>query len=97
MAKKKKEEYGYVLVMTDSGPTFVTKTNNWERTAEWHKDEKPLEMTKDDAQFLAMALTLNGHSAFPVIMTYKQDHQPYRYEVGEFAWKFNEDVPEEDR
>ena len=97
MAKKKKEEHAYVLVMADWGPTFVTKTDNWERTAEWQRDEKPLEMTMDDAQYLAMGLTLNGHLAFTVVQTYKQDNQPYRYDVGKFKWEFNEDVAEEEK
>lgn len=97
MARKKKEEHAYVLVMTDWGPTFVTKTDNWERTAEWKRDEKPLEMSKDDAQFLAMGLTVNGHLAFPVVQTYEQNYHPYRYDVGRFKWISNEDVPEEEK
>lgn len=91
MAKKKKEEFAYVLVMTGYGPVFVTSVNNRDRTAEWNKDKKPMKMLdKDDAQYLAMALTVNGHSAYAVIQTYEQTTQPYRYEVGEFEWKYVE-------
>lgn len=87
MAKKK--EYGYVLVMTEKGPVFVTKVNNADRTAEWNKLEKPYSMSKENAQFLAKALTLNGNSAYPVIIDYEQSYQPYRYDVGDFEWVKN--------
>ena len=85
MAKKK--EYWKVLVMTNNGAVFVTKTNNWERTAEWNKKEKPLDFTKADAQYLAMGLTMNGHLAFATCNTWDMDKQPYRYEEGNFYWR----------
>ena len=87
MAQKKKKEYWYVLVMSNNGAVFVTETNNWERTARWDKDKKPMAFTKSDAQFLSMALTMNGHLAYAVGDTWEHDTQPYRYEVGSFYWR----------
>ena len=87
MAKKKVEEYCKVIVMTDNGAVFVTEVNNWERTAKWEKDKKPLNLTKDDAQYLAMGLTMNGHLAFATCDRYDMDKQPYRYETGNFYWR----------
>jgi hypothetical protein len=66
--------------MTQKGPVFVTETNNWERTARWDKDKKPMDFTKGDAEFLAPALTINGNLAFTVVSNYKIEHQPYNYE-----------------
>lgn len=85
MAKKK--EYWYVLVMTKNGAVFVTETNNWERTAKWEKEKKPMKFTKDDAQYLAMALTMNSHLAYAVSDTWEHKQQPYRYENGSFYWR----------
>lgn len=90
MAKKK--EYWYVLVMTRNGAVFVTETNNWERTAKWEKDKKPMLFTKDDAQYLAMGLTLNGHLSYPIGQTYENDRQPYNYEYGSFYWRKKKNV-----
>ena len=55
MANKKKE-YWYVIVMSRNGAVFVTETNNWQRTARWDKDKKPISFTKSDAQYLALGL-----------------------------------------
>lgn len=85
MAKKK--EYWYVLVMTNNGAVFVTETNNWERIAKWEKDKNPMKFTKNDAQYLSMALTMNGHLAYAIGDTWEHKKQPYRYEAGSFYWK----------
>ena len=88
MAKKK--NYWYVLVMSDNGPVFVTKINYGDRTAEWNKLEKPLEMDKDRAQDLALGLNLNFHTAYSVCQTFELDRQPYRYSDWHIEWKENE-------
>lgn len=88
MASKK--NYWYVIVMTNHGAVFVTETNNWERTAKFEKDKKPMEMTKENAQYLAMGLTINGNPAFAVCNSWEVDYQPYNYEFGEFEWKQKE-------
>lgn len=86
----KKQNYWYVLVMTNHGPVFVTKINYSNKTAEWNKDEKPLEMDASRAKDLTLGLNLNLNSAFAVCQPFKIDAQPFRYELGEFEWKFNE-------
>ena len=80
MAKEKKKYYYYVMVFTRKGPVFVTETNNWEKTARWDKDKKPKLFTKDDAEFLAPALTINGNLAYTIVSTYEIKNQTYNYE-----------------
>ena len=84
---KKKEEFWYVIVMGNNGAVFVTEINNWDRTARWDKDKSPKKMTKDDAQYLSMGLTLNGHTAFAIGNSWEIDRQPYNYENGNFYWR----------
>ena len=84
MASKK--NYWYVIVMTNNGAVFVTSTNNFERVAYWDKDKAPKEMNKSDAQYLATALTINGHLSYAVCQTWQIDNQPYLYQTGEFKW-----------
>ena len=86
MAKKQKE-YWYVIVMSNNGAVFVTETNNWERIARWDKDKKPMQFTKSDAQYLSMALTMNGKPAFAVGNSWEITSQPYRYDIGNFYWR----------
>ena len=86
MAKKNKE-YWYVIVMGRNGAVFVTETDNWKRTAKWDKDKKPKEFTKENAQYLALGLSINGHNAFAVGNTYEINCQPYNYEAGNFYWR----------
>ena len=85
-AKKKPCNYWYVLVMTDSGPTFVTSVEYAPKVAHWNKLEKPLELGKYRAEDLALGLNLNLHTAFAVCSKFELDSQPYRYELGEFEW-----------
>lgn len=94
MAKKK--NYWYVMVMSDGGPVFVTKINYGDRTAEWNKLEKPLEMDKDRAQDLALGLNLNFHTAYAVCQPFELVTQPYRYEEWEIEWKEKEKEGEEE-
>lgn len=93
---KKKQEFWKVIVMANNGPVFVTKTNNWERTAEWNKKEKPMSFSKEDAQYLAWALSLNGHLAFATGDTWDIDNQPYNYNYGNFYWR-NKKVKENEQ
>ena len=86
MANTKSKNYWYVIVMTGYGAVFVTKVNNGDRTAEWEKLEKPLEMTKSDAQFLSMGLTMNGHLAYSICSSWEITNQPYFYSHGEMKW-----------
>jgi len=86
MATKKKN-FWYVLVMTETGPTFVTDVNHRDKTAEWDKDGSPLEMSESEAKDLAIGLQLNYHLSYAICNAYALDSQPYHYEFGEFVWK----------
>ena len=96
MAVKKKYHY-YVLVFTNEGPVFVTKVNNANKTAEWDRLEKPLEMDKYWAQDLVLGLNLNFHTAFLVQHMVELSRQPIRYEDGHFVWEFNADFEFSDK
>lgn len=85
MAKKK--NFWYVLVMANHGPVFVTKLNYGNRTAEWNKLEKPLEMSMERAKDIAWGLMANFNVAFPVCSPIEMTTQPYYYEKGQFEWK----------
>lgn len=83
----KKSNYWYVLVMSSNGPVFVTKVNYSNKTAEWDKLEKPLEMSKSSAQDLVIGLNLNFHCAVAVCQPFELTSQPYRYDSYEIEWK----------
>ena len=85
MASKKKN-FWYVMVITEDGPAFVTKVNHSDKTAEWHKDEKPLELGEYMAKDLAMGLMCNMHLAFATVNYYELENQPYLYNIGHFEW-----------
>ena len=89
MARKKKN-FWYVLVMADSGPTFVTKVNYYEKTAEWKKDGCPLEMSMKTAKDLTLGLNLNFHTAFSVCQPFELTSQPYNYDEWTIDWKKTE-------
>lgn len=93
MANKK--NYWYVLVMTDNGPKFVTKVNYSDKTAEWNYNEEPLELDRGRAQDLSMGLTLNSNMAYAVCQSWEIDSHPYRYSMGKFEWKWNEEEEED--
>ena len=84
MAKKK--YYYYVLVFTGSGPKYVTELHNLDRTAFWNVNDKPLAMSKDNAEFLAVALTWNGNHSVMVTSTYEIDTHPYNYADYKIEW-----------
>ena len=91
----KKRNYWYVLVLTSDGPVFVTKVNYADKTAEWDNLEKPLEMTQSQAQDLTLGLNLNLTVAFAVCQPFALETQPYRYSIGHFEWKYNEEKENE--
>ena len=90
MANTKKKNYYYVLVMTSSGPKFVTKVNHRDKTAEWKEEEAPLELGKYMAEDICMGLNLNYHCAYTVHMPFEIESQPYRYNVAHIEWINNE-------
>lgn len=86
----KRSNFYYVLVLTNSGPTFVTDIprRNW---AAYDKNEKPMEFgTKNYATEVANGLMANFILAYPITVPYEISGQPYRYENGHFEWKENE-------
>ena len=87
----KKQNYYYVLVMTNNGAVFVTSIDYKNKMARWDKTEKPLEMGKYRAEDLTLGLNLNFNLAFTVCSKFELDEQPYRYDVGEFMWQSKED------
>lgn len=95
MAKKK--NFYYVMVFTNSGPVFVTAIHYSNKTAEWNKLDKPLEMSKSEAEDLTFGLMVNFNTAFTIVSPIKYNTQPYRYDAGHFEWKFDdkEDKPDE--
>ena len=87
MAKKK--NFYYVLVLTAEGPTFVTEVSYRTKIAEWKKDQKPLDFSKEAAEDLAFGLTANFWSAYAIHSRFEITEQPYKYDLGHFEWKWN--------
>lgn len=61
-----KQNYWYVLVITNTGAKFVTKLNYNNKTAEWNEKEKPLEMNQTRAKDISIGLMMNFHQAYAV-------------------------------
>ena len=80
-----KKNYYYILMMTNSGPVFVTdiKPNQY---AEWSKDKAPKEFDKARAEDITMGLNLNFNLAFTVCSKFPLETQPYMYNIGDFKW-----------
>lgn len=93
----KKQNYWYVLVLTDSGPVFVTKVEYSGKYAYWNKNEKPLEMSEYWAKDLMRGLMLNFTMAFACCLPYALDSQPYFYNKGHFEWVENEEEKEDEQ
>lgn len=89
MAQKK--NWYYVMVMSNSGPVFVTSINYGDKTARWDKLEKPLTMDKYESEDLTLGLNLNFNLAFMVCSKFELDTQPYNYANGGFEWKWDKD------
>ena len=54
----------YVIVLSDGQAKFVTKTDYATKTAYWDSKEKPLALTKTQADDLALCLSINFQPAF---------------------------------
>ena len=54
----------YVVVATEDGAKFVTKTDYATKTAYWDSKEKPLAFSKTQADDLALCLSINFYPAF---------------------------------
>ena len=54
----------YVLVLSEGQAKFVTKTDYATKTAYWDSKEKPLALTKTQADDLALCLSINFYPAF---------------------------------
>lgn len=83
---KKQKEYNYILVFTSSGPKFVTESNYHDKVCKWD-GKTPLEFDRDDATYIALALTVNGNYAVAVCSRYMIEKQPYNYDAGTFKWQ----------
>jgi len=81
-----KKNFWYVLVLTETGPVFVTHVEYSPKVAYWNKQEKPYELGESRAKELAMGLCCNGTMAFPICHFYELDSQPYFYNRGHFEW-----------
>lgn len=81
--------YYYVLVFTRQGPKYVSSTEYLE--AKWHVNEKPKSFTRSWAKDIAFGLNANGYPAVVVQSPWEIEDHPYRYEKGEFEWKWKEE------
>lgn len=89
MANRK--NFYYVLVMTNTGPVFVTDIPERNK-AVWDRLKIPMEFgSKSYAQDVATGLKFNGHLAYMVVHPYELDYQPYLYSKGKFKWADKED------
>lgn len=85
----KKTNYYYVLVLTKTGPVFVTGEGD-HHMAYWDRSKPPMELSRDYAKDMVIGLNLNGHMAFTVVMPFELETQPYCYDLGKFVWQMNE-------
>lgn len=93
---KTAKNYYYVLVFTDHGAVYVTSYTTYpHKEARWKDTEPPLEMTREDAKYMALGLTLNGSYATVVCSPYEVEQQPYNYKEGSFEWKWKEGADDE--
>ena len=88
VAGRKKQNYWYVLVLTNEGPKFVTKVEWQTKTAHWEKLEAPIELGETRAKDLTFGLMVNCYAAFAICSPIELDSQPYLYNLGQFEWKF---------
>lgn len=92
----KKQNWYYVLVMSDEGPVFVTSIDYGTKYAHWDKTEEPMAMDKFRAEDLVLGLNLNFHLAFMVCSKFELDQQPYYYDKYHIEWKKNEEEQEDE-
>ena len=88
MANKK--HYYYVLVLSNEGPVFVTEIGD-HHVAYWEMDKKPLEFSRTYAEDITNGLRGNYINAVLVDNNYELECQPFRYDKGNFVWKWRED------
>lgn len=81
-----KDHFHYVLVITNSGPVFVTGEGEG-KTAYWKKDEKPKQFSDTWAAHMTLGLLVNGYLAYHVDSPIEIEDQPYFYDEGHFEWK----------
>ena len=67
----KEKKYFYVGVQTDKGMQFVTKDDYSTRTSYWEPSEKPMAMSHDMANDIALGLSWNGYAAVVVESFYE--------------------------
>ena len=91
----KKQNFYYVMVMTDNGPAFVTEVDRINKVAMWNKTEKPLELSKYWAEDLTLGLNLNWHLAYTICSKFELENQPYLYDKGGFTWQSKETANED--
>ncbi len=82
----KKQNYYYVLVMTNGGPVFVTSVDHADKVAHWDADKAPKELGMYMSEDLALGLGCNGYNAFAIRSKWEIENQPYRYDKGGFEW-----------
>lgn len=90
-----KKNHYYVLVISEQGPIFVTKVHYSDKTAEWNWKDKPLEMSKAQAEDLVLGLNLNMHQAYLACVPYEIYNHPYNYYKWEISWKEREKFDED--
>lgn len=78
MANKK--NYYYVLVFSDEGAIYVTRTISETNYAVWDKDEKPLAFSRQYARDICTGLLWSGFTAVVAETPYELDGHPYDYE-----------------
>lgn len=91
-----KKNYYYVLVVTTSGPKFVTSVHHKDKMAEWNEEESPKELGKYLAEDITMGLNFNGHLAYTVHMPFEIENHPYRYDRAHIVWEDNKEDNKED-
>ena len=80
------KEIWYVLVLSDTGPKFLTDVGNSEHYAKWEATGKPVSLGKPSAKDVAFGLSMNGFNAYPICVPYEITRQIYDYKNGEFRW-----------
>ena len=86
----KKQNYLYVIVLTNEGPKFVTGIGE-KKTAFWDEDKKPMEFSESYAKDLSFGLLVNFYAAYAICSPIELDNQPYYYSKGKFEWIWNDE------
>ncbi len=89
MAKKQEKLHYYLLVFTDEGPVFLTKLLAGDR-AEFNKLERPLELSKGDAEAIQYGFAWHSIASAVVVQRSEISYQPFDYKRGHWEWKWND-------